>query len=242
MDGPERLSVPAPKKCFPFFSPILAGATLRERLAGCLGALLAICGTGLICGYFVGLDPNLPLLVAPVGASAVLVFAVPASPLAQPWPVIAGNTLSAFIGIAVAGLVHHPVVAAGLAVSLAIAAMSFTRSLHPPGGATALTAVLGGPAVAKYGLLFPLLPVALNSILLVALGIALHRLFRRRYPHDGKAALQAASAARHGFLPQDIDAALEAEDETFDIDRDDLDRLLQRVEHHARLRVLAGAR
>ena len=81
------------------FSPILAGATLRERMLACLGALIEIALTGMVCGYFFGQDPHLPLIVAPMGASAVLLFAVPASPLAQPWSIIGGNTISAMMGI-----------------------------------------------------------------------------------------------------------------------------------------------
>ncbi|MBB5278347.1 CBS-domain-containing membrane protein [Rhizobium rosettiformans] len=65
---------------FPGFAPILTGATLRERLIGCLGALIGISLTGFICNLAIGGDPQLPLIVAPMGASAVLLFAVPASP------------------------------------------------------------------------------------------------------------------------------------------------------------------
>ncbi len=90
-----------------------------------------------------GNGPHLPLIVAPIGASAVLLFAVPTSPLAQPWSIIGGNTISAFVGLAVTQFVDDPALAIGLGVALAIAAMSVTRSLHPPGGAAALTAVLG---------------------------------------------------------------------------------------------------
>lgn len=125
---------------FKLFSPILAGATLKERLIGCIGALIGICVTGLVCGFVFGDDPQLPLIVAPIGASAVLLFAVPASPLAQPWSIIGGNTISALIGVSVTYIVADQMLAIGLAVALAILAMSLTRSLHPPGGAAALTA------------------------------------------------------------------------------------------------------
>ncbi|MGO8048351.1 HPP family protein, partial [Rhizobium johnstonii] len=77
----------------------------------------------------------LPLIVAPMGASAVLLFAVPASPLAQPWSIIGGNTISALMGIISAYFIRYPIIATGVGVSLAIVAMSFTRCLHPPGGA-----------------------------------------------------------------------------------------------------------
>ncbi|KAB1075990.1 HPP family protein [Methylobacterium planeticum] len=228
---------------FRVFRPILAGATLRERLVACLGALAGITLTGLICGWFFGEGPHIPLIVAPMGASAVLLFAVPASPLAQPWPVIGGNTISAFMGVLAAHLIADPVVAIGVGVSLAIAAMSLTRSLHPPGGAAALTALIGGPAVTSAGYLFPLFPVCINSVILVALGIAFHKISRRNYPH-GPVAVPANTHAtadlpppiRVGFKPEDVDAALVALDETLDIDRHDLDRLLRQVEFQALMR------
>ncbi|MEA1834337.1 HPP family protein [Methylobacterium durans] len=237
-----RQGKPAPG--FRLFRPILAGATLRERLVACLGALAGITLTGLICGWFFGEGPHIPLIVAPMGASAVLLFAVPASPLAQPWPVIGGNTISAFMGVLAAHFIPDPVVAIGVGVSLAIAAMSVTRSLHPPGGAAALTALIGGPAVTSAGFLFPLFPVCVNSVILVALGIAFHKISRRNYPHvpvavpvntHGTADLPAP--IRVGIRPEDVDAALVALDETLDIDRADLDRLLRQVEHHALVRV-----
>ena len=173
---------------FKLFSPILAGATLKDRLLGCLGALVSICLTGLVCGLVFGDHPQLPLIVAPVGASAVLLFAVPASPLAQPWSIVGGNTISALVGVSVVQFVSDPMLAIGLAVSLAILAMSLTRSLHPPGGAAALTAVIGGAAVARAGFWFPLIPVAINSLILVALGVLFHRLAGRQYPHRQAAA------------------------------------------------------
>ncbi|EPE95401.1 HPP family protein [Rhizobium grahamii] len=225
------------------FSPILAGATLRERMFACLGALIAIALTGLVCGYFFGQGSHLPLIVAPMGASAVLLFAVPASPLAQPWSIIGGNTISAMMGIIAAHFIHEPIIAIGVGVSLAIAAMSFTRCLHPPGGAAALTAVLGGPAVASWGLLFPFVPVALNSCILVALGILFHKLGRRNYPHVTTPApvnthqtIDPPSAVRIGFREEDVDAALAKFEETFDIDRGDLSRLLRQVEVEAVVR------
>lgn len=227
---------------FRLFSPILAGATLRERLMACLGALIGIGLTGAISGYFFGQGPYLPFIVAPMGASAVLLFAVPASPLAQPWSIIGGNTISALMGIIAAYLVHDPIIAIGVGVSLAIGAMSFTRCLHPPGGAAALTAVLGGPVVASWGFLFPFVPVALNSCILVGLGLVFHKLSRRNYPHVAKPVENTHQTSdlppplRVGFREEDVDSALEVFDETFDIDRADLSRLLRQVELQAAVR------
>ena len=225
------------------FSPILAGATLKERLIGCIGALVGICLTGLVCGLFMGQDPNLPMIVAPIGASAVLLFAVPASPLAQPWSIVGGNTISAFVGVTVATLVSNPALAIGLAVALAILMMSLTRSLHPPGGAAALTAVIGGAAVARAGFWFPLVPVAINSLILVGLGIVFHRLAGRQYPHRQAVApvnthktADPPAAFRVGFNTEDIDTAIASLNETLDISRADLDTLLREVELQALLR------
>jgi CBS domain-containing membrane protein len=168
--------------------------------------------TGALCSLAFGSDPRLPMLIAPVGASAVLLFAVPASPLAQPWPIIGGNVLSAIIGTVVGMLIQNQVLAAGVAVALAIAAMSVARCLHPPGGAAALTAVLAGPSVAAAGYLFPIVPIGGNSIVLVALGWVFHRFPRHSYPHVSTPVVAADRSApsqlRAGFLPEDIDAAL----------------------------------
>lgn len=222
---------------FPWFNPILAGATLRDRLIACLGSLIGIGLTGFVCAFSFGPDPYLPLIVAPIGASAVLLFAVPASPLAQPWPIIGGNTISALVGITVVHFLPYPLFAPGVAVALAIVVMSLTRSLHPPGGAAALTAVIGGSAVTSAGYLFAFMPIALNSVLLVLLGIGFHKLTRRSYPHVAqppavnthKTKDQPASL-RVGVQSADIDAALAKMGETYDIDRGDLDRLLREVE------------
>lgn len=212
------------------FRPLLPGATFSERLIACLGA-----GVGIALTTLAGtLAPHgtLPAIVAPLGASAVLVFAVPASPLAQPWPVIGGNTISALVGIAVWRLLPDPAVAAGVAVAAAILVMSLLRCLHPPGGAAALTAVIGGAAVHEAGFGFALVPVALNSIALVAAGLAFHRLTRRSYPHRPVPAPKPTS----GILPADIDAALEDMHESFDIAREDLYQLIARAQAHAAAR------
>jgi len=232
----------AQKRRFRLFVPILAGARLGERMIACLGSLLGIALTALICRYVLGESPSLPLVVAPLGASAVLLFAVPASPLAQPWPIIGGNTISALIGVVVAQLVPDQILAIGFGVSLAIAAMSFARCLHPPGGAAALTAIIGGPAVTASGFVFPFVPVGLNSVLLVGLGFLFHKLARRTYPHvasppaNPHLTSDISPELRVGFRTEDIDKALDALHETFDISADDLEKLLRQVELQAMLR------
>lgn len=218
-------------------TPRMAGTSFRDRSIACLGALIGIGITALVTGWAVGNEGYLPLLVAPLGASAVLLFAVPASPLAQPWSIIGGNTISALVGIAVAHMVPDKAIAAGIAVAAAIAVMSLLRCLHPPGGAASLLAVLGGPAAASWSFSFALVPVALNSILLVIFGLIFHRFTRHSYPHKP----QVVMATTHGTAnlpPQlrvqlteaDIDAALAEGGEPLDISRDDLHRILRRAE------------
>ena len=114
-----------------------------------LGAGLGIGLTGWL-SHLLNLPSPLTWIVAPMGASAVLVFGVPASPLAQPWAVVGGNTLSALVAVTCMHIAGPVNLAAAAAVALAIAVMFATRSLHPPGGATALLIVLSGAdAVSK---------------------------------------------------------------------------------------------
>ncbi|HEX3240756.1 MAG TPA: HPP family protein [Solirubrobacterales bacterium] len=221
----------------PLFSPILPGATARDRALACVGVVVGIGLVGLLGALVHGDGEALPWIVAPMGASAVLLFVVPASPMSQPWPIVGGNGLSAFVGFVVGQALGHGAIACGLAVGLAIAVMSVTRSLHPPGGAAALTGVLGGSLVDSAGWWFPLAPVALNALVLVAFGWLFHRyLSGHPYPH-----VQAAVPVTRDPLPtervgvreEDLDAVLAGIGETFDIEREDLRLLLAQLEAQA---------
>ncbi len=180
-----------------------------------------------------------------MGASAVLLFAAPASPLAQPWSIVVGNGVSALMGVLSASLVADPALAAALAVMLAIAAMFLTRSLHPPGGAVALTAVIGGEGIRQLGVGYVLLPVLLNSLLLLLLALCYNRLLGRRYPNSGQAQPNRHQTAdpqpseRVATQAADIDFALEKHGELLDISRQDLQALLQEAQLHA-LRARVG--
>jgi len=217
------------------FTPLLAGANLRDRLVACVGALVGIAATAGLCAGL-GISGNaLPILVAPMGASAVLLFAVPASPLAQPWPIVAGNVVSALVGVIVADLVADWRIASGLAVALAILVMTILRCLHPPGGAAALLPVLGGERIAEAGLWFALAPVGLNAVLLVLLGYLFHRWSGHSYPHRPVpiAGHKVTVPADPRFRPEDVDAALAELGETFDVSREDLELLFRVAERHA---------
>lgn len=217
-----------------FFSPLLAGASFRDRMIASIGALVGIGLAGLTCAAMVPV--SMPWIIAPIGASAVLLFAIPSSPLAQPWSIAGGNAASALIGVCVAQAVDSPALAAALAVSAAILVMSLLRCLHPPGGAVALSAVLGWPDIAGHASEF-LVPVLLNSLVLIGIGAVFHRFSGHSYPHrarpvEGKPPTDEPA----GLLVEDIDSALADLGETFDIGREDLVLLLARAEVHAAAR------
>lgn len=213
-----------------------APVTLRwsERLRGGLGALIGIALTGGIGHLLTGGAAAIPYLIAPMGASAVLLFAVPASPLAQPWSIIGGNLVSATVGVTCALLIHDPVEAAALAVALAICAMFALRCVHPPSGAVALTAVLGGPSVHALGYGFVFAPVAIQSAALLGAAIVFHALTGHRYPH-GHAAPAPAAAPQDAasFTREDLEAVLARRSELLDIDPDDLETLLRETQLQA---------
>lgn len=121
-------------------------------------------------------------------------------------------------------------------------AMSLARCLHPPGGAAALTAVIGALGIHSLGFWFALSPVAFNSVLLVALGVVFHRLNGHAYPHRVASPAQIhREQYAAGFELENIDAALADMHETFDITREDIDLLLSRAEIHARRRIVKPA-
>lgn len=208
----------------------------KERLRSASGALIGIFVTGLLGHLAVGSSAALPALIAPMGASAVLLFAVPSSPLAQPWSILCGNIVSAFVGVSVALLIPDPFVAAAIAISLAIAAMMALRCLHPPSGAVALTAVLGGASIHDLGYGFVLWPVAGNSLALLALALLFNNLSGRRYPHAFRpqpashGTKDPAPIQRIGFSSADLDDVLKEFDQVLDIERDDLETILRRTE------------
>jgi CBS domain-containing membrane protein len=196
----------------------------RERLRAVAGAALGLLFAALVCQWLLGPAHGGSWLIAPLGASAVLVFALPASPLAQPWAVVGGNTVSALAGIACAHWLPDAPWAAALAPALAIGAMFTLRCLHPPGGAVALLAVLTHTGQFP----FAFVPVFTDSLLLVLAGVAYNSLTGRRYPHVQLAPRQPATDAR--FSSADVDAVLARYNQVLDISRDDLESLIRETE------------
>jgi len=127
------------------------------------------------CGYFL---PGFagPVLATSMGAAAVLMFAAPDSPLATHRAFIGGNLVSALIGVTIFQWGGDAFWSGGLAVAASIFVMHFLRCQHPPGGATALMAVLGGSQVHQLGYLYVLTPIGIN-IIIFELFVLAHRRF-----------------------------------------------------------------
>lgn len=156
------------------FGPIRLGLPPLEVGRAALGAAVGLLVADLVLR---ALGAGQVALIAPFGASAFLIFTVPGSPLAQPWPAVVGNTVSALSALAVLMLGLPQLAAICLSVLLAIVVMALTRSMHPPGGAVAIATVLAAPLVS-----FALIPVAAGSLALVLAGMVWHRLLGRPYP------------------------------------------------------------
>lgn len=215
-------------------------ASRREQLRAAGGALFGLLLTALL-GQ--SMAPGALFLVAPIGASSVLLFALPASPLAQPWSAIGGNVVSGLMGVICVrcfGEVLSTPLLCALAASTAIAAMFALRCLHPPGGAVALTAVIGGPAIHAAGFAFPLVTVLADTTLLAVMAMLYNNLTGRRYPHaqlsahpNPHATKDAVPTVRLGFKPEDLDAVLKQYNQVLDISRDELESLFMQTEQRA---------
>jgi CBS domain-containing membrane protein len=209
----------------------------REQGRAAAGAALGILFTAALSFWLVPQLGLNPLLLASVGASAVLVFALPTSPLAQPWPVVGGNLVAAASGLVCAWAIPQPALAAGCAVGLTIGLMFRLRCLHPPGGGTAVLAVL----MHGQALHLSLTVVLLNALWLVLAGVAYNSLTGRRYPHGKAAAAPAQPPSR--FTAADLDAALaHTKGGLLGVSRDDLEEVLNLAEAAAFQRQLGQLR
>lgn len=212
------------------FLPAPIQLTPAEQLRSSLGALIGILVTSVIACFFAGPVDNLPLVAAPLGASAVLLFGVPASPLAQPWALIGGNLIGAVVGVSCACLIAMPLLAAAVAVAVTVMLMFSFRCVHPPSGAVALTAVLGGSAIHSIGYGFVLFPVGINSLALLASALVYHRLTGHRYPHRASIKTPAPDhEAARMFTRADLDAVLRRRTEMVDVDVADLEWMLEEI-------------
>ena len=207
----------------------------REHWISAAGGLLGILAVLWVSHFLLGGHGGV-LAVASMGASAVLLFAAPHGALSQPWPVLGGHLVSALIGVTCARwLGGEPMLAASLAVALSIAAMYSLRCLHPPGGATALYAVLGGETVHALGYGYLFSPVLLNVVVLLAVAVAFNAPFSwRRYPQIwwrqpavcGTTDTEIPGSSEKCMIPHsDLVYALSQIDTFVDVSEEDLQRI-----------------
>ncbi|MHB1238378.1 MAG: HPP family protein [Gallionella sp.] len=155
----------------------------EEILWSWIGAFLGISGVALVSHlFFDGRDMS--LMLGSFGASAVLAYGAVRSPLAQPRNLVGGHVVSALVGVLCWKFLNQNLwLAESVAVATAIAAMHATRTLHPPGGATALLAVIGSPAVHKLGFWYVLMPATIGPLVLLAVAMLVNNIpSTRRYP------------------------------------------------------------
>lgn len=155
----------------------------REHFWAFIGSFVGIGIIAFLQSKVLSVHDNL-FLIGSFGASSVLVYGVIQSPLAQPRNLVGGHLISALLGVSIARYLPDVLwLQAPLAVSLSIVAMQITRTLHPPGGATALIAVIGSPAVKELGFALVLSPVLSGCLILLITALLFNNLTtERKYP------------------------------------------------------------
>lgn len=218
-----------------YLKPNFKILSIKERILSGVGALFGLVLSSLISWWLLG--GMKAWYIAPMGASSILLFAVSASPLSQPWNVLVGNSIAAIVGVSASLYIADLTWAFSLAVGLSIFLMMSTDSLHPPSGAVAITAVLGGEAVQQLGYAFVLYPVLLNSILLLLCAAWFNRMIGRDYPllrtHLNLRSSDPTPTQKVTIQPQDIEYALEQQTELLDISQYDLENIILQAQHHA---------
>lgn len=202
-----------------------------------LGACLGIFVSALLSQQFFGLEVTLHLL-GPIGASAVLLFAVSTGALAQPWSIIGSYLISALVALACIQLFGHTVTAASVAVCSAIVIMCIGRCLHPPGAAVAISIITSKQELAALGI-HVLLPVMLNAAGLLMTALIYNNLTRMRYPRAQGPVVPSPPVPERSFNSADLDKALDDVGTFIDISREDLEMILRMAEANAEQRIRA---
>ncbi|MDQ1363217.1 MAG: rane protein, partial [Pseudomonadota bacterium] len=211
----------------------------KEKMISAAGGFAGILLVLFITSLFV---PGVSgaMIVASMGASAVLLYAVPHGPLSQPWPLLGGHVLSAIIGVTMRIWIPDIFLAGGLAVGLSIATMFYLRCIHPPGGATALAAVVSGPAVYALGYQFVLTPVLLNAVLIIVIGMIINFPFAwRRYPFaltpillEKKTETESRRKQRNVIPRSDLEYALREMRSFADVSEEELEKIYATAKRH----------
>jgi CBS domain-containing membrane protein len=156
----------------------------NEHLWTFFGSFVGIGLIGLLQSLYLPASDNL-FLVGSFGATSVLIYGVINSPLAQPRNVIGGHLVCAFVGVTFNYLLPYPWLAAALAVSVSIVLMQVTKTLHPPGGATALIAIIGSEKIKSLGYLYIVSPILSGIIILMMVALFFNNITSNRsYPKN----------------------------------------------------------
>lgn len=233
------------KTCCRAFAPHPLRATFTEKLRSGTAGGLAI----LLLAWTLHLlpHPQFPLLLlGSMAASAVLLYAVPHSPLSQPWNLVGGHLFSAICGWLGMTYIGDPFLAAGVAVGGAIFLMYVLNCLHPPGAATALTLVLGASQFQQMGLPWTAAIVTANAATMLILALLINNaLPRRQYPQMPSTHAAAAPTTTPLFIipeQEDLEWVLEHEDSALDISIDDLTEVYWLAQKRAQARFEAATR
>jgi len=152
----------------------------QEVFISVMGAFIATLCATFFSQSILSAD-NLPMILASTGASAMLIFGVPHAKVSQPWNLVGGHVISALVGVTCAKVIPNEVLASSLSIPIAMYFMYVCRCMHPPGGATAITAVIGGANIQALGYAFIIVPVFFNAIILLSIAMATAT-FREKNP------------------------------------------------------------
>ncbi len=159
----------------------------KEHFWAFIGSFIGIGLIAYLQSNFLGVNDNL-FLIGSFGASSVLIYGAIQSPFAQPRNLVGGHLVSAIIGVSINYVLPDIIwITAPLAVSLSIVCMQITKTLHPPGGATALIAVIGSEKIKDLGFLYILSPVLTGSLILLIVALIFNNITaNRHYPTNKK--------------------------------------------------------
>ncbi|WEK07284.1 MAG: HPP family protein [Candidatus Pseudomonas colombiensis] len=207
----------------------------RAAIGMALGTLFSVWLCGQVFGTAVALH-----LIGPLGASAVLLFAVSSGALAQPWSILGGYLCASVVALLVAHVLGRTLGSACLAAGMALILMCWLRCLHPPAGALALTLVLADPVTIALDWQ-ALGPVMLGATGLLCSALAYNNLTRIRYPRGASEPVVAVPTEPRttdslGITAEDLKQALAEMEAFFDVTPQDLEQLIHASETHARRR------
>ena len=154
----------------------------KEVFISAIGAFVAV----FIAEFFSNVileSAGSPLIIASAGASAMLMFGLPYTPASHPYNLIVGHTVSAIVGVTCYYLIADPLLSSSAAIPFALIAMHAFKCMHPPGGATAVIAVIGGEAIHSLGYMFVVMPIFFNSLVLLVVALAVGG-FREKNPFE----------------------------------------------------------